>query len=76
VGRKGVVNQREVQTITKSMDKGNGAPLTRSRVMEVLNKSFEAGNMGIGTEIMRYEGGTPFEQLRLTSDIKQELGLE
>lgn len=79
VGRKSVVNQREVQTITKSLGAGEGGDnkpgLTRGRVLEVLNKSFDSGNMAIGKELMRFEGGTPVDKLNLPESIKQELGM-
>lgn len=78
VGRKSVVNQREVQTLTKSMSANEGGEkprLTRGRVLEVLNKSFDAGNMAIGTEIMRFEGGVAVDGLKLPDSIKKELGM-
>lgn len=81
VGRKSVVNQREVQTITKSMGGANGndggeKPLTRGRVLEVLNKSFDAGNMKLGSEIMRFEAGVSVDKLNLPESVKTELGLQ
>ena len=72
VGRKSVVNQREVTTLTKSM--GAGQPLTRAQVEDVLVKSFEAGELN-GSEVIRWNAGVPLEQLNLPDSVKSKLGL-
>lgn len=75
VGRKSVVNQREVTTLTKSMgNEGGGAPLTRRQVQEVLEKSFEKGELK-GSEIARFEAGVSLERLNLPSSVKAQLGM-
>jgi hypothetical protein len=73
VGRKSMVNQREVQTLQKSMDAGR--PLTRKQAGDILMKSFEAGEIN-GSEIARFEAGVPLERLNLPSKVKSELGLQ
>jgi hypothetical protein len=76
VGRKSVVNQREVQTLQKSIDTpANGAPLTRKAIGDILMKSFEAGELN-GGEIARFEGGVGLDKLNLPPRLKNELGLK
>lgn len=72
VGRKSVVNQREVQTLTKSF--GNTAPknLTRSQIGNELMKSFDAGEIS-GSVITRFEGGVSLDQLNLPEAVKERI---
>lgn len=74
VGRKSVVNQREVQTLQKSIGSEPGKPLTRREASEILTKSFEIGEIN-GTELVRFEGGVPLGELRLPVSVKSKLGL-
>lgn len=79
VGRKGVVNQREVQTLTKSLgDQGQPVKLTRKQVLDALEKSFDAGEIA-GSVITRFEGGVPLSQLqqegKLPETLQKSIGL-
>lgn len=74
VGRKGVVNQREVQTLSKSLGDTPSAPSSRREVEELLMKSFDAGEIP-GSVITRFEAGTPIQNLNLPANLKQTLGL-
>lgn len=74
VGRKGVVNQREVQTLQKSLDGQGGAPRSRAEIGEILMKSFEAGEIP-GSHISRFEAGTPLDSMDLPDTLKSKLGL-
>lgn len=75
VGRKGVVNQREVQTLTKSLDgQKQTKRLSKSQITDELIKSFEAGEIN-GSVITRFEGGVPLDRLNLPNHIKENLGL-
>ena len=75
IGRKSVVNQREVTTITKSMGTAEqGKPMTKVQVMEILEKSFEAGELS-GSEVIRFNNGVPLEKLNLPPSVKAKLGL-
>ena len=73
VGRKSIVSRREATTISKSM--GGGKPLTQAAVMEILEKSFAAGEVD-GREIIRFNAGVPLEQLNLPHSVREKLGLE
>lgn len=75
VGRKSVVNQREYQTLSKSLDGQGQAPTSRKQVEELLFKSFEAGEIP-GSAITRFEAGTPLQNLGLPAQLKQTLGLQ
>lgn len=73
VGRKSVVNQREVQTLSKSLDnQGSGQPLSRHQQWEILMKSFEAGEIP-GSIISRFEAGTPLSTMNLPEGLKNAL---
>lgn len=74
IGRKSVVNQREVHTLTKSMGYEGGRELTKTEIGEILQKSFEAGELN-GSEVVRYESGVPLDKLNLTPQVKSKLGL-
>lgn len=75
VGRKGVVSQREVQTLTKSVESDiQPRNLTKSQITDVLLKSFEDGDIG-GSVITRYEGGVPLNQLNLPAHLQKQFGL-
>lgn len=75
VGRKGVVNQREVQTLSKSLS-GDEQPkrLNRKQIDDILMKSFDAGEIQ-GSVITRFEGGVPLNQLNLPDHLQKSLGL-
>jgi hypothetical protein len=76
VGRKSVVNNREATTLTKSLgDEGNGKPLNRKQTQDVLEKSFEKGDLK-GSEIARFEAGVPLNRLNLPESVKTQLGME
>lgn len=70
IGRKSVVSGREYQTLSKS---ANAQPASVN-VREVLEKSFEAGELD-GTELIRFENGVPLHMLNLPASVKRELGL-
>lgn len=74
VGRKGVVSQREVQTLSKSMGATQPKRLTRSQIIDELVKSFEAGEIP-GSTITRFEAGTPLTQLNLPEHLQKSFGL-
>lgn len=74
VGRKGVVNQREVQTLSKSLGSQGQAPRNRKEVEDLLMKSFEAGEIP-GSVITRFEAGTPLQNMNLPDNLKKSLGL-
>jgi hypothetical protein len=75
VGRRGVVNNRELQTLSKSMNEGaQPQVMNRNQVMEVLEKSFEAGDLN-GSVITKFEAGVPLNQLALPQSVKASLGL-
>lgn len=76
VGRKGVVNQREVQTLSKSLgSEGQGqGPMSRTQVADVLMKSFEAGEIP-GSVITRFEAGTPLQNISLPENLRKSLGV-
>ncbi|CAJ1315923.1 hypothetical protein [Paenibacillus nuruki] len=59
------------QTIARPKD---GEELTQKEIMNELNKSFDAGNLS-GTEVIRYETGTPLEQLNLPAELKEKFGV-
>jgi hypothetical protein len=71
VGRKGVVNQREVQTLTKSVNKQAPRSLTRAQISDTLFKSFEAGEIP-GNVVTRFEAGVPLSDLGLSTDYLQK----
>lgn len=77
VGRRSVVNNREVQTLTKSIDGAGGGtpsgkPRTRGEVVDILLKSMDAGEIG-GSEIARFEGGVPLDKLGLPQSVISKL---
>lgn len=76
VGRKSVVNQREVQTITKSLgnQEGTGRALTRNQISDILVKSFESGDIQ-GSVVSRFEAGVSLDALGLPEGVKTKLGL-
>lgn len=74
VGRKSVVNQREIQTLTKSHNAGPSAPITRADVTDILVKSFEAGEIP-GSVVTKFESGMPLESLNLPDKVKAKLNL-
>lgn len=69
--RKGATGQRDYKTITRP---NGGGELTKKDVLDVLEKSFEAGEMS-ASDVIRYETGTPLEQLSLPANVKEKLGL-
>lgn len=73
VGRKGVVNQREVQTLSKSLNNGGPAPvrLTREKISDILVKSAVAGDIP-NSAVSRFEAGVPLQSLGLSSDYLQK----
>jgi uncharacterized protein YoxC len=73
VGRKGVVNQREVQTLSKSLNNGGQAPrnLTREKVSDVLVKSAVDGDIPYSA-VSRFEAGVPLQSLGLSADYLQK----
>lgn len=73
VGRKSVVNGREVNTLTKGINKGSVA-LNRAKIGDILMKSFEKGDLA-GSEISRFEAGVSLSQLNLPASVKEELGM-
>lgn len=75
-GRKSVVNQREVQTLSKSLD-GDKQPknLTRNQISDELFKSFEAGEIE-GSVVTRFEGGVPLAKLNLPDHLQKSFGLK
>lgn len=72
VGRKSVVTQREVQTLSKSMG-GDSAPkqMTRSQVVDTLLKGMEMGEVP-GTAISKFEAGVSLTDLGLSPDYLQK----
>lgn len=72
LGRKGAVNQREITTLTKSIE-GQG-PLTRKQAGDILMKSFEAHEIP-GMTVSRFEAGVGLESLNLPDSVKTKLGL-
>ena len=77
VGRRSMVSQKDVQTMTKGLDADGGERKipTRREFMAKLFKGLDAGAIR-GDMITRFEGGVPVEKLGLTTDEKQYLGLE
>jgi len=75
-GRKSVVNQREVQTLSKSLG-GDAQPtiLGREKISDALFKSFEAGEIE-GSVVARFEGGVPLAQLNLPDHLQKSFGLK
>lgn len=71
VGRKSVVNPRERHTLSKS---GSGEVLTPAKAMDILEKSFEAGEIN-GSEVIRFEAGVPLHNLNLPETVKAKLGI-
>jgi hypothetical protein len=75
VGRKGVVNQREVQTLSKSLDGGKQPKrLSRTQISDELVKSFNAGEI-TGSVVSRFEAGVPLDQLGLPEALRNKIGL-
>lgn len=75
VGRKGVVNQREVQTLSKSLDgQAPSKRLSRLQVIDELVKSFDAGEI-TGSVVSRYEAGVPLQSLNLPDHLQKAIGL-
>ncbi len=75
IGRKGVVNQREVQTLSKSLGSQGQPPASRKQIEDILMKSFEAGEIP-GSVITRFEAGTPLTAMNLPDNLKKSLGLQ
>ena len=74
VGRRSVVNNREIQTLNKSMGAGGaGQPLSRMQIGNILMKSFEAGEI-TGSQITRFEAGVTPDRLDIPVTLKQQLG--
>ncbi|WP_028590350.1 hypothetical protein [Paenibacillus massiliensis] len=69
--RQSVLGQRDLTTITRPE---GGKEMTRQEVLGVLEKSFEAGELS-GTEVIRFETGTPLDRLALPATVKTRLGL-
>ncbi|MBE0335109.1 hypothetical protein [Paenibacillus sp. 23TSA30-6] len=69
-GRKSVTGQRDLNTIKRP----DGKEMNRTEVLEVLEKSFETGELA-GSEVVRFETGTPLQALNLPSTVKEKLGL-
>jgi hypothetical protein len=75
VGRKSVVSTKEIQTITKSMgQENNKGQLTKAQAMDILMKSFDAGEIP-GMTVSRYEAGVPLTSLGLPDGVKTKLGM-
>lgn len=73
VGRKGVVNQREVKTLTKSLNEGQAPKrLTRSQISDELVKSFDAGEI-TGSIVSRFEAGVPLDQLNIPDQVRNRI---
>jgi hypothetical protein len=75
VGRKSVTSQREVQTLQKSLQAGGGQALSRKQVEEILEKSFDAGEIA-GSEVIRFNSGVSLDALRLPASVKTKLGMQ
>jgi hypothetical protein len=73
VGRKGVVNQREVQTLSKSVNTGGQAKgnYTRSQISDILVKSAIAGDIP-NSAVSRFEAGVSLQNLGLSADYLQK----
>lgn len=73
VGRKGVVNQREVQTLTKSVNSqpSTGQRLTKSQIVDKLVGSAVSGDIPYSA-VSRFEAGVPLENLGLSADYLQK----
>lgn len=72
VGRKGVVNSREVQTLSKSVGSKQPTKKSRNEIGEILFKSFEAGLIK-GSEVARYEAGVSLDKLALPQSVIEEI---
>ncbi|MGF6354063.1 hypothetical protein ABIE27_001973 [Paenibacillus sp. 4624] len=69
--RQSVLGQRDLNTIARPE---GGKEMTKQEVLGVLEKSFEAGELA-GSEVIRFETGTPLERLALPATVKTQLGL-
>ncbi|URJ36601.1 hypothetical protein MF625_001020 [Paenibacillus polymyxa] len=69
--RKGTTGQRDYTTITRP---NGGGELTKTEILDVLEKSFETGELK-GSEVIRFETGTPLQALNLPVSVKEKLGL-
>ena len=74
IGRKGAVSQREVTTLSKSIE-GDKGGLTRRQAGDILMKSFDA-KLIPGSAVTRFEAGTPLQNLGLPDSVKAELGMQ
>lgn len=73
VGRKGVVNQREVQTLSKSLNDGQQPKrLNKEQITDELVKSFAAGEIA-GSVVSRFEAGVPLNQLKLPDHVRNRI---
>ncbi|MDQ0719800.1 hypothetical protein QF049_001061 [Paenibacillus sp. W4I10] len=69
--RQSVLGQRDLTTIARPE---GGKEMTKQEVLGVLEKSFEAGELA-GSEVIRFETGTPLDRLALPATVKTQLGL-
>ncbi len=69
--RKSVTGQRDLQGITRPED---GKQKSHKEILDILEKSFEAGDLS-PNEVIRYESGTPLNQLSLPASVKEKLGV-
>ncbi|WP_025684566.1 hypothetical protein [Paenibacillus maysiensis] len=68
--RKSITGQRDLSTIRRP----DGKELNKQEVKEVLEKSFETGDLA-ASEVVRFELGAPLQSLNLPSAVKEKLGL-
>lgn len=76
VGRKSVVNGREVQTLAKGLNGGDKSvkPMNRQQIVDVLVKSFEAGEIN-GDVVTKFEVTGKLNPDALPESVKERLGL-
>ncbi|GGJ11385.1 hypothetical protein [Paenibacillus hunanensis] len=70
-GRKSYTSQRDPKSFTRPQD---GDQKTHKEILEVLEKSFEEGELG-ANEVIRFESGTPLSKLSLPASVKEKLGV-
>lgn len=68
--------RKSVTTNTQTIARPStdGKELSRQEVLEVLDKSFEAGDLN-GSEVIRFENGVSLDQLNLPAALKEKLGV-